>query len=255
MGVKKWMVMCLVGIFILTGCQNVDKKDETSADDSGNMQEECVTAEYFMEFYSLTEDEVPIEYVQSYIDFYNLTEAVLVDDAQKGRHIKDYLLNDYANGEVFGYDINYIFQGPRSAESLSDYMKQAEVIMFRFGMHYGSELATPEIMVIDLKEGNIYYTRECEGNYIDFEMTAKLSDDDVEAVRQELPNHIEENKESGDFGGYSDYTFMIKMLAADGTVRYYDGNQGDEEHFPGFDEYWMNLYKTYFNEEYNFEQS
>jgi hypothetical protein len=254
MGVKKWMVMCLVGIFILTGCQNVDKKEETSADDSENMQEECVSAEYFMEFYSLTEDDVPAEYVQSFIDFYKVTEALLIDDDQKGRHMKDYVLNDYANGEVFGYNINYIFQGPGSTETLSDYMKQAEVIMFRFGMHYGSELAYEEIMVIDLKEGNIYYSREASDDYIDFEMAAKLSDDDVEAVRQELPNHIEENKGLGNYGGYCDYTFMIKMLAEDGTVRYYDGNQGDEEHFPGFDQYWMSLYKTYFGEEYNFER-
>ena len=119
-------------------------------------------------------------------------------------------------------------------------------------MHYGSELAYGESMVIDLKEGKIYYTRQNIDDYINYELSAELSAEDVESIRSELPTHIDENNGLGDYGMSGDYTFMIKMNAADGTVKYYDGNQGDEEHFPGFDTYWKTLYKTYFGEEYEF---
>ena len=42
------------------------------------------------------------------------------------------------------------------------------------------------------------------------------------------------------------------MRATDDTTKMYLGNEGDEENFPGFDEYWMGLYKKYFGEEYEY---
>lgn len=185
--------------------------------------------------------------MQSFIDEYNITS----DQLGRG-HMERILLEAYKNGEVFGYDVNSIFQGPGGKEAIADYMKQAEVVQFYFGMHYGSELAYGESMVIDLEESKIYYTRNNMDDYINYELSAVLTATDVEDIRAELPTHIDENNGVGDYGVSGDYSFMIKMNATDGTVKYYDGDQGDEEHFPGFDEYWKSLYKKYFGEEYKF---
>ncbi|MBQ9936560.1 MAG: hypothetical protein IJO70_11995 [Lachnospiraceae bacterium] len=247
----KLIVVAAILLLFISGCKN---NDERGNGDNMNTTSTSitdvkikVTAEEFMAYYSITEEQVPEDYVQSFIDEYNITS----DQLGRG-HMERILLDAYKNGEVFGYDVNSIFQGPGSKEAIADYMKQAEVVQFYFGMHYGSELAYGESMVIDLKEGKIYYTRENIDDYINYELSAELTATDVEGIRAELPTHIEENKGVGDYGMSGDYTFMIKMNATDGTTKYYDGNQGDEEHFPGFDGYWKSLYKKYFGEEYKF---
>lgn len=248
----KFIILTVIILLFVSGCRNNEERggnDYTNTTEVNVEKEKVpnVTAEEFMSYYSITEDQVPAEYVQSFIDDYNITPNQL----GRGR-LEEILMDAYKDGEVFGYDVNSIFQGPGSKESLADYMKQAEVIEFSFGMHYGRETANAESMVIDLRESKIYYTRQNIEDYIYYELSADLSASDVEEIRAELPTHIEENKGLGDYGMYGDYTFMIKMNAADETVRYYDGNQGDEEHFPGFDSYWKGLYKKYFGEEYKF---
>ena len=232
---------------IYTNISEEDLEDDKNDESMNNKEKVKITAEEFMAYYSITEEQVPVEYVQSYIDEFDVTSEQL-----EKYNLGADMLSAYELGLIYGYNVNSIFQGPSSEEALVDYMKQAEVIEFSFGMHYGSELAYGESMVIDLKEGKIYYTRQNIDDYINYELSAELSAEDVESIRAELPTHIDENNGLGDYGMSGDYTFMIKMNAADGTVKYYDGNQGDEEHFPGFDTYWKTLYKTYFGEEYEF---
>lgn len=105
-----------------------------------------------MEYYSLTEEDVPIEYVQSYINEYHITEDML----------------EYGNRDK-------------------------------------------HVMVIDLKE----------------------------------------DKEPYDYNQSRDYTFMT---ASDDTRKFYEGVEGEENNFPGFDEYWMGLYKKYFGEEFEYQE-
>ncbi len=248
----KLIVIATILLFLLSGCSNNGKRgseenmSSTSINNTDDRAEQ-VSAKEFMEYYSITDEQVPVEYVESYIDEFNVTKDQL-EKWNLGADVK----SAYELGLVYGYNVNKIFQGSGSTEPIADYMKQAEVVQFYFGMHYGSELAYGESMVIDLKEGKMYYTRKNIDDYINYELSAELTATDVEGIRSELPTHIEENKGVGDYGMSGDYTFMIKMNAADGTVKYYDGNQGDEEHFPGFDEYWKGLYKKYFGEEYKF---
>ena len=270
---KKHIIVLLACMLLLAGCEtekresgdtassidinDIDGRTDDSMSNDNNTTEakvEYVTAKEFMEHYSITEDQVPADYVQAFIDDLCITADELERDERE--NIKGDLLWAYENGVLYGYNINRIFQGKASNENLSEYMKQAEVIMFDLEIHDGSELVFGQIMVIDLRDGNIYFSRgreeEYTEDYINFELVAELSDDDIVAIRKELPEHIEENKGVGDFGMSVDYSFRIKMLAADGTTKYFDGDSDDEEHFPGFDGYWKGLYKKYFGVEYEF---
>lgn len=221
---KKYIIVLMACILLLAGCEteNDGGRDDSMSNDNNTTQEkvEYVTAKEFMEYYSITEDQVPSDYVQAYIDKWCITSDSLERDEKE--RLKKWLLSDYENGVLYGHDINSIFQGEASNAKLSEYMKQAEVIMFRFGMHDGSELFYDQIMVIDLRDGNIYFSRgreeEHTNDYINFELSAELSDDDIAAIRKEIPEHIEENKGVGDFGMSIDYSFRIKMLAADRTT-------------------------------------
>lgn len=270
---KKYIIVLTACMLLLAGCEKekremgdtdasieeneIDGGTEESMGNDNNTTEaqvEYVTAEEFMEYYSITEDQVPADYVQAFLDDCPLTMDDLKRD--KTENLKYYLLTDYENGIIYGYNINRIFRGRKASdEALSEYMKQAEVILFDFSMHDGSELAYGRVMVIDLREGKIYFShgreKEYTQDYINFELAAALSEDDIAAIRKELPAHIGEDKGVGDFG-MDDYGISIRMLAADGTVKYFDGHSGQEEYFPGFDEYWKGLYKKYFGKEYEF---
>lgn len=271
----KIMILLITALISLTGCNKNGIKNASSETETATMLEENldktenkeedtnemvndssveeaqvlqkVTAEEFMYYYSLSEEDVPVEYVQSFIDEYDIT----YDDMKKGG-LGYVLLTSYENGETFGHDVDKVFKGPRNQDPLIEYIEQTEVIEFSFGMHYGSEKASSESMVIDLKERKIYYTRGSEVDYTKFELSSELTTEDVESIRETLPTHIAEDKGQADFGGYGNYTFRIKMVATDETTKYYEGNQGDEEYFPGFDKYWKNLYKTYFGEPYKY---
>lgn len=153
-------ILLLFFLLALTGCKKAeDKQTEnvtTSIENAGrpetdmsnsNTEKVLVTAEKFMEYYSITTEQVPKEYVQDFINEYEIVE----DELEKGQY-KNYILNAYKDGKVFGYNINRIFRGESSLVSLPEFMNQADVVMFRFGMHYGSEMANDEVMVLDLNE-------------------------------------------------------------------------------------------------------
>ncbi len=269
---KKQIVVLLIFILIFfAGCNNKETKNvtthveitEKSEGDCNNTEnivegtnnsstshgekEQKVTADEFMEYYSITEEEIPKEYVQSFLDEYDVTSDDMEDET-----VYSVLVAAYENGNTYGHDVNKIFKGPKSQDPLVHYIKRAEVIEFSFGMHYGSEKASSESMVINLKERKIYYTRGSEVDYTKYELSSELTTEDVESIRETLPTHIAEDKGQTDFGGYGNYTFRIKMVATDETTKYYEGNHGDEEYFPGFDKYWKGLYKTYFGEPYKY---
>ena len=267
------MVILATVILLLTGCNhNADKVGDDSSnttavttseekndglkDNSEGSSEEIVyaTAEEFMEYYDISEEQIPKEYIQQFIKYYYVTPDELEEfDKYSGQSPYVLLIDNYDEGVNYKYLVASIFQGPGSDEALVDYIDKAEVICIEFGMHYGSELAYGECMTIDLREGKLYYSRSSEDDYSKSDLCVDLSEEDMALIRKELPNHIEENKGVTDFGGSdADYNFMINMRATDDSTKYYVGNQGDEENFPGFDEYWMGLYKKYFGEEYEY---
>ncbi len=264
------MVILTTVMLLMTGCdQNADKVGDDSSnttavttseekndglkDNSEGSSEEIVyaTAEEFMEYYDISEDQIPKEYIQQFIKYYYVTPDQL--DGRSGELLYDIFADDLDEGVNYKYLISRIFQGPGSEEALVDYLDKAEVIYIEFGMHYGSELAYGECMTIDLREGKLYYAREFLDDYSTSELCVDLSEKDMASIREELPNHIGKGADSADFGSSdSDYNYIIKMRATDDTTKMYLGNEGDEENFPGFDDYWMGLYKKYFGEEYEY---
>lgn len=267
----KNMIICIGLLLILTGCgKNTELNDKTTStditfntevirttdcvdssnekfEDTPYVKMENVSVKKFMDFYVISEEQIPVEYIEAFIDEYDITEEQLGIG-----NIKELLMHSYQSGKVFGHNVNRIFDGPESEESLEKYIEKMEVLHIRFDRYYG-EYSSREHMVIDLKEKKIYYSELDVQDYTSYDMSADLSDEDVESIREELPKHIDESIGYSKPEVYGEYSFGIFMNATDDTTKAYYGDIGEPEAFPDFDEYWRGLYKKYFGEEYKFE--
>lgn len=231
---------------------NVDLLNNDSNKENNDEMEQIINVDDFMEFYDISETDVPKEYVQSYIMEYRLPQRIKLDDVNKKWGEK--VISAYILGKPMGENLGSVFHGPKSDLKLEEYMENADLILFDFNMFFGNELYTPNKMVIDLKNKKIYFTKTNLENYKEFEMVADLSDDDIQRIKEELPECIKEDNEEGSYGTSTEYSFVINMKASDYSTKFYSGDFGDETHFPGFDVYWKKLYKEYFGKEYYFSE-
>jgi len=249
---KKYIIVMIACMLLLAGCEKGNEDSMSNTDNATEARVEYVTAKEFMEYYSITEDQVPADYVQAYIEQWRVTTDDLKKDEDES--FKKFLISDYENGVIYGYNIYTIFLGEASNEKLSEYMKQADVIMFTIETRGTCGSMYLRHMVIDLREGKIYFSYSEEKIYTDDYinwLAAELSDEDVAAIRKEIPEHIAEDKNIKDSKEY-DYSISIQMRAADWTTKYFQDYGNRKVYFPGIDEYWKGLYKKYFGEEYEF---
>lgn len=245
---KKYFIyaVLLMIISINVACNNSqNKKEEISAENEKMNQ--IINVDDFMEYYNISEGEVPRDYVGNYICHYRLCYEDMQKDQKNLWGNK--VISAYKAGDDLDKYLGSMFHGPESELSLEDYMDNADIIAFEFNMVRGQE---SNKMLIDLKNEKIYFTRKSSEEYKEFEMQANLTDDDVKRIREELPKHIVEGKGYGTYGISQEYYFRIHLRADDYSTKFYNNDYGDEEHFPGFDDYWKSLYREYFGEEYRY---
>ncbi len=257
------LVVFIVMALFIVGCDKKTDSDTTDKDKKNigivtsddekdipkEINNEIVSVERFMEYYGVTETDIPLDYILDFIMEYRFREDTLAK--------KDYwatVSTEYENGVTYGTNTGRIFQGTPSELALEEYMKKAEVIVIEFDMYYGGELAYPGRMSLDLKNKKIYYATRLLSEYTDAEKCADLTDEEVQSIRDELPKHISENK-NNEHEYNLDYTFVIKMKDPEYNVKIFSGNSGDELNYPGFDAYWKNLYEKKFGEEFDFEKN
>ena len=247
-----FFVLSILMAFFTFGCDNASDKNALGKDNNVKAivetDNEVVSVDRFMEYYGVTETDIPRDYILDFIMEYKLREDTLAK--------KDYwtsVSNDYQNGVIYGTDTGSIFQGTPSELPIEEYIKNADVINIDFDMYYSGELSYPRRITLDLKNKKIYYATKSLTYYTDADMCADLTDEDVEGIREELPKHLSEKVEK--VTEYNlDYTFTIRMKDPEYNTKAYRGNSGDEINYPGFDAYWKELYKKKFGEEFVFDR-
>ena len=122
------VITLFVMIIIFTvGCSknpNLDSSDRDTKDTG------IVSVERFMEYYGVTDTDIPRDYILDFIMQYRLREDTLAKE--------DYWAvaqEDYANGVVYGTDTGGIFLGTPSELQLEEYIKTADVIVIEFEMY------------------------------------------------------------------------------------------------------------------------
>lgn len=255
------LLQLLILILFAVGCDinsDLDPNDENEKNtdivklsdekDIEEMDNEIVSVERFMEYYNVTETDIPRDYILDFIMQYRFREDTLAKS--------DYwtmVSADYSNGVIYGTDTGRIFQGTPSSISLEEYIKKADVIVIEFGMYFGGELAYPRRITLDLKNKKIYYAAKMLSDFTDADKCADLSEEDVQSIRDELPKHISEKMKEVSNNNL-DYTFCIMMKDSEYNIKGYRGNSGDEINYPGFDAYWKELYQKKFDEEFVFNK-
>ncbi len=228
--------------------KNIETVNSTEEKTTEAIDNEIVSVEEFMEYYGITETDIPREYILDYIMRYRFRKDMLTD--------RDYwadLSADYDNGVIYRTSTDSILRGTRSELPLKDFIKKADVIVIEFQMSYGRPLEYGRRIALDLKDKRIYYSTKNLSDFTDADKCADLTDEDVQSIRDELPKHISEKQEEISEHNL-DYRFSIMMKDSEYNNKYYRGYSGDELNYPGFDSYWMDLYKKKFGEEFVFEE-
>ena len=214
-----------------------------------NEGKQYITAERFKEYYQMYDTTIPDAYIQGFILQYSMTEKSL-EDTPNGKALIE---KCYERGDVFGHDLGALLNGNESDKSLIEFIHDTEIVAIEFDMRFGEELSHAEQMVIDFKEGKIYYNQTQGGlDYTQSDFRADLTSEQMDGVKEELLAHIDENAENASYGSSSEYTYIIRFVDAFKNKKTYRGDAGDEVHFPGFDAYWKQLFQNTFGEEYKF---
>ncbi len=210
------------------------------------MQEHNISAKKFMEYYGMTEDVVPESYIQKYINEYDVKESKL-----ENSYCDQLVLACYKKGTEFGYNLANITNGKESNLKIRDFISQTQKIIIEFYMRFKRELTHKELMIIDFDKMKIYYSpKDISLNYKTAEKCESLFAKDKEKICKKFISCIAEEKGMGNYGASPEYSFIIRFVASDKTKKTFLGDEGDEEHFPGFDIYWKELFLEHFGEEY-----
>ena len=128
---KKYILFLGISFFAMTlfmiGCNTntvVDSNDEKGKEEMNN---EVVSVERFMEFYGVTETDIPRQYILDYLMKWRFREKSL----EKEDYWTDMSI-DYNSGVVYGTDTGRIFCGTASELPIEEYLKDADVIVIEF---------------------------------------------------------------------------------------------------------------------------
>ena len=211
-----------------------------------------IGAEEFVKYYNMPIDKVPLEFLDDYIWENQITVYEVEHDEIESYRM--HAVNAYYNGESCGKNLERIFyRNPSSDLPLEDFMKNADVILMDFHTPGPDYLLEPMLtVVVDLENKKIYSKGpedpySCD-DYTKMKKSADLSDEDIEKISEELPLHIKENIPPKNYSELPDYFYEIKIKAKDHSAKVFEGYQGANERFPGFDDYWEELYEKYFGE-------
>lgn len=231
------------------GNSNVETIDN---DDSGEEKTdmnrekfELVSAQEFKDYYKLN-DEIPTDMIEGFIIDYNVTQERM-EKYDMGKTISSIV----STGEDpnLGYHLNRIrSNGHISDKKIEEFIREAKwiYITFDFPNPEKTDYSYSENMVIDFKNKKIYFNSN-EDNYRDAELSAELSDSEIEEIYEEFPQSV------GDYTGEAepclDYSYHVYVI--DGNKNQLNFNEcvSDEDNI-AFDNYWKNLYKQSFNKEY-----
>ena len=233
----------------------IDNSNDKDNDDSGeeikNMNtetKELVSAQEFKDYYTLN-DEISIDMIEGFIFDYDVTRERM-EKYDMGKTFSSIV----STGEDpnLGYHLSRIrSNGQISEKKLTEFIKEANwiYIVFNLPSPQQDEFGYSENMVIDLKNSMIYFNAN-DDNYRDAELSAQLSDEDIESIYLEFPQNVGEYVNG--ITPCLEYRYHIYVVDGNKNQLNFNEYVSDEDNI-AFDKYWKNLYKKSFNKEYSIE--
>lgn len=266
--------MAVISLSMMFGCQKTEtqtvvvendgndynstdlaKDDSDKPTDYGNDWEdnmyvpECkiVTVQEFKDFYHMT-DEVPDDYIEAFIEHF----AWKKEDLEAAK--LDYVCKDsFSKNEQYGYSIGNRMYGYAVNAKLSEFMPNTKYIYMDLAINdSGNELTHFTSLVIDFNHHIICYGGSPD-SYNTSDYVAELTEEDEKMICREIVKHVSDDLVKSETNIEANYSFFLRFIDDGGNYMTYQGNDKDENNFPGFDEYWKTLFKHYFKAEYNYQ--
>ena len=241
---KAFIVLLSLAILlvVMVSCEeNLEGETDNESIYEGEREMEevvYVTAEEYMEFYGLTEENfVPIEYLEEYLQEWPMTYEML----KKGN---DYLnvIGFYNEGHIFGYNIlNLIDRECVFASEDEDFSTVKHIILWDNTAVTGTEYSQSNIVVIDIVNEKYYYNAN-KMDFTDAEVIKNINDEIIDELLSELRSIITPKWEQPEsLNSYHHIRWNLYLVKEDGSVIYYWGYTPDEEGHPGFHDWFVKV--------------
>ena len=236
-------VLLLVVLLFAVACdeteeqENTENVSEISEEESMEDSEVVyVTAEEYREFYGLSEDFVPPEYLEEYLVAHPRTFEMLTQ-------CNDYVSVEYFynEGHVFGCDVSELINGNRRyATEEDDFTDVTHIILQCEEPINGTEFHQSYSIIID-KERNMYYLDLGDIAIYDYtksEFSRYMDTETIDTLLEELRGLIiPEWEEPETLAAHNHVRWRLFLVKEDETVIEYTGYDPDEEGHPGFHEW------------------
>lgn len=197
-----------------------------------------VTAEEYMEFYGLTEENfVPNEYLCIYLEEHPRTYEIL--ESWNDYYI---VLDFYNEGHVFGCNISELCGGEKiNITENDDFSDVTHIIIRCTEAIKGTEFTQEYNMVIDVNTDMYYYNGK-DSDYTKADAIKQLTDEDTDELLSELRSIITPKWEQPEsLNSYHHIRWNLYLVKEDGSVIYYWGYTPDEEGHPGFHDWFVKV--------------
>ena len=190
---KKHLIAVTLMLIMLAGCgkelvnsnPDVEKQTVEEKAEGGSMN-----AKTLIDYYGDTLKDIPEDYIQGYIDEYNIKQ----EDLAKMRWDEE-IISDYNDDVAVGCDPADIVTEDESDEDIATFVTDINRIYVNANVHTTGEFVEEHASVADVKEGKIY---SYKGGTFDYTKAENISDlqgskDDYADVLKKAVSEIESN--------------------------------------------------------------
>ena len=191
-----------------------------------------VSAEEFMNYYGLTEEEVPVKYVEWHLQMLPLEQFQLSEYNYANSILDLYEDTKYSLDRYDYYERDYEYNQEKFQNCRFMFVEYSEPWVDGVSAH---------VITIDM-ENNILYYNGISVDYTKAEITIELDEESIEQVLDDLFILVTPEWEEHD-NDYSKLWWKVYLVEEENKVIYFEGYMNDEETTPGFTDWLQSLHE------------
>ncbi len=187
--------------------------------------EELVSAEYFMEYYGLTQEDIGDFDLQAMLDEFELEKQ---DLEENGDFWLNSMYNDIENNRQYGFNAYSLTGDGRRLATKDDDLRNAQYVMMSNEVMHNDGFHHTQQIIIDVEEGKSYYSDyNVWANFSEAELIKNLDDETLGLLLDSLNDKkiYKWDKIDGPTGyGPGDYVWHLYIVMDKDDVIWYTGN-------------------------------
>lgn len=197
----------------------------------------CVSPEEFMNYYMLTEADVPKEYVTMYLEI----SPKEIEDL-KSEDLGEVVVHAYKKGNTFGYYNLDRFMSLNKKDDNKLYNIDNIIYLIVRYEEAWNDGSNERFIFVDINE-NIIYFDAVLSDYRNAEIIKVVERKDINRILERLDVLETTNWESRNEVIVKPYCWEIYLIDEHNEIIYFEGYMNDEETTPGFTDWLQSLHK------------